>query len=154
MKKIIIATILLIGCIAMAQTNTSKERGARNGMKDLTAEQMATLQTKKMTLALDLTQVQQDQIKAIQLENAKSRKSKMEEHKAQKESGEKTKRTSEERYAMSNARLDAKIAQKEEMKSILSDTQYDKWEKMQNRKGKHRKGKRGKGKSHKENKQE
>jgi hypothetical protein len=113
-------------------------------MKDLTPEQMATLQTKKMTLALDLTEAQQAQVKALHLENAKMRKTKMEERKAQKEEGEAKKPTSEERYAMTNARLDHQIAQKAELKSILSDEQYAQWEKMDHRKGKHRKGNSGK----------
>ncbi len=148
MKKVVLAAMLLIGFTAMAQPSSSRERGARTGMQDMTPEQMATLQTKKMTLALDLTERQQEQIKAIQLENAKLRKTKMEERKAQKETGEAKKPTSEERYALSNSRLDRQIAQKAEMKKILSDTQYEKWEKMQHRKGRHGKGKRRKGHGH------
>lgn len=148
MKKVVLATMLLIGFTAIAQPSSSRERGARNGMQDLTPEQVATLQTKKMTLALDLTIGQQERIKAIQLENAKLRKTKMEEHKAQKETGEAKKMTSEERFAMSNARLDRKIAQKAELKKILSDTQYEKWEKAQHRKGRHGKGKHGKSPGH------
>lgn len=149
MKKSILVALLLIGLIATAQSKDSKERRHRNGMQDFTPEQMATLQTKKMTLALDLNPEQQTRIKAVHLENAKMRKTKMEERKAQKKSEEKTKPTSEERYAMSITRLDAKIAQKAEMKSILSDAQYDKWEKMHNRRGKHGKGKHGKDKNSK-----
>ena len=149
MKKVVLAAMLLIGFTAMAQPSSSRERGARNGMQDLTPEQMATLQTKKMTLALDLSDGQQEQIKAIELKNAKMRKAKMEERKAQKEAGDSKKPTSEERYAMSNARLDSQIAQMAEMKKILSETQYEKWEKMQQHKGRHGKGKRGKGHGHK-----
>ncbi len=143
MKKAIWAIALLIGALGMAQEEGKSNRGA---MKDLTPEQMATLQTKKMTLALDLSEAQQSQIQALNLENAKTRKAKMEERKAKKEAGEAKKPTSEERYAIQNARLDQMIAQKAEMKKILSEEQYDKWEKMAHRRGKHRKGK---GKNHK-----
>ena len=141
MKKILMIAVFMVGLTAMAQKE--QERGNR-GMKDLTAEQMATLQTKKMTLALDLTDAQQSKIQALNLENATMRKAKMEERKAQKEDGETKKPTSEERYALQNARLDQQIAQKAEMKNILSNEQYAKWEKMKHRGGKKGKGKHGK----------
>lgn len=133
--------LLLAGFTATAQKG---ERTHRDAMKDLTPEQVATLRTKKMTLALDLTEAQQKQIKVIQLENAEMHKAKMEERKASKEDGEAKKPTSEERYAMANARLDHQIAQKAEMKKILSEEQYTQWQQMQHRKGRHRNGKNGK----------
>lgn len=135
--------LLLVGATAVAQEKSGGHH--RGKMNDMTPEQMATLQTKKMTLALDLSESQQSQIQALNLENVKVRKTKMEERKAKKEVGERKKRTSEERYAMSNARLDAQIAQKEEMKKILSEKQMEKWEKMKHGKRKH-KGRKGKGK--------
>lgn len=143
MKKVIVILLCMVGLTAMAQKG---ENGHRGGMKDLTPEQMATLQTKKMTLALDLTQDQQTKIQALNLENAKTRKAKMEARKAAKEKDEAKKPTSEERYAMQNERLDKMIAQKAEMKNILSADQYEKWEKMAHRKGKHGKRKRKGGK--------
>lgn len=151
MKKIAIVLMLLVGVVATAQKG---EQGNQERMKDLSPEQVATLQTKKATLALDLSKSQQGQMKTLLLENAKVRKTKMDTHKAEKESGETKKPTSEERYAMANERLDAQIAQKTKLKNILSDEQYKKWEKMQHRKGNHRKGKgnkqgRGKGDTHK-----
>ena len=137
MKKVILATLLLVGVTAMAQDG----KRHRNGMGDLSAEQMATLQTKRMTLALDLTEAQQEQIQALNLENAKLKKAKIEARKAQKESEEKARPTSEERYAMQNERLEYQIAQKAKMKEILSQEQYEKLEKMHQNRGKHRKGK-------------
>ena len=136
--------LLLVGATTMAQER-SERRQHRGGMSDMTPEQIATLQTKKMTLALDLSEAQQSQIQALNLENAKARKAKMEERKASKEDGERKKPTSEERFAMQSARLDAQLAQKEEMKKILSEEQMAKWEKMKHRKRKH-KGRKGKGK--------
>ncbi len=140
MKKVIITVILLAGFTTMAQKGERGARDGRGGMQDLSSEQMATLQTKKMTLALDLTQKQQEQIKSLQLEKAKRRKAKMEEGEAQKEAGEAKKPTSEERFTKMNGRLDRQIAQKAEMKKILSDEQYKKWEQQQERKGKHGEG--------------
>ncbi|CAM4208004.1 hypothetical protein [Zobellia nedashkovskayae] len=147
MKKIIVALVCMVGLTAMAQ----KEKGhGRDGMKDLTAEQIATLHTKKMTLALDLTSAQQEKVKAITLEQAKERKAKYAERKAQKEEGERKKPTSEERYAMENAKLDKMIAQKAEMKNILSAEQYEKWQKMDKQRGnKHSKKGKGERKSRK-----
>ena len=134
--------MLLVGVNAIAQ---KEERGNREGIKDLTPEQVATIQTKKATLALDLSEGQQKQMKALMLENATMRKTKMEERKAQKAKGETNERTSEERYAKANERLDYQITQKAKLKSILSDNQFAKWEKMQHRREKHRKGKTRKG---------
>ena len=142
MKKVVIVMMLLSGVTALAQRGEGNNRG---GMKDLSPDQFASLQTKKATLALDLTEAQQSQMKALFTEKAKMRKAKMEERKAQKEDGETKKRTSEERYDKANERLDHQIAQKSKLKQILSDEQFDKWEKMQHHKGKHRKGKGNKG---------
>ncbi|MUH35479.1 hypothetical protein D9O36_06480 [Zobellia amurskyensis] len=142
MKKIIVALVCMVGLTAMAQ----REKGHdRDGMKNLTAEQIATLQTKKLTLALDLSSAQQQKIKAINLEEAKERKAKFEERKAQREEGERKKPTSEERYAMQNEKLDKMIAHKAEMKEILSAEQYEKWQKMNHNKGKRnsKEGKKG-----------
>ena len=146
MKKVVIVIMLLVGVTTLAQRG---EGGNRDHTKDLTPQQLATLQTKKATLALDLTEAQQTQMNALFIEKAKMHKAKMEERKAQKEDGETKKRTSEERYAKSNERLDHQIAQKEKLKQILSDKQMEKWEKMQHHKGNHRKGKGRKEKGHK-----
>ena len=130
MRKLIVLAVLMAGITAMAQ-KPERERGQRGDMRDMTPEQMATLQTKQMTLALDLTEAQQKQIQSLNLDNAKKRA----------ESGEAKKLSSEERYAMKTAMLDRQIAQKEKMKKILNNEQYEKWEKIKmNREG-HRKGK-------------
>ncbi len=143
MNKLIAIALFMIGTTVLAQEKS--ERGRRGHMHDMTPEQVATLQTKKMTLALDLSEAQQKQMQALNLENAKARKAKMEERKAAKEDGERKKPTSEERFSMQNKRLDARLAQKEKMKEILSDEQMEKWEKIQSAKRKHhgKKGKRG-----------
>ncbi len=117
------------------------ERGGRAQMKDMTPEQIATLQTKKATLALDLTQAQQKQLKSLFIENAKMRKAKMA---AKEEGAERKKPSPEEHYARANERLDHQIAQKAKLKQILSEEQYAKWEQMKKRKGKRGKAKKGK----------
>ncbi|MBD0852537.1 hypothetical protein [Maribacter arenosus] len=145
MKKVILLVVLMAGFTAMAQKG---ERGQRGEYKNMSAEQMATLQTKKMTLDLDLTQAQQTKVQALNLENAKKRKAQMEARKAQKESGEAKALTSDERFAMKQERLDAAIAHKAELKKILNEEQFAKWEMHHKKRGEHRKdkGNRSKGK--------
>ncbi len=136
MKKVIIAVTLLISVAAIAQKGAGRNL---KGMKDLSPDQIATLQTKKATLALDLTEEQQTQMKELFTKNATMRKAKMEKRKGQKERGDMKKLTAEERYNLAIARLDHQIEQKAAIKNILSAEQYEKWERMQYQKGKHRK---------------
>src|SRR5690606_21528812 len=123
---------------AMAQ-KPNQEKGQRSYMNNMSPEQMATLQTKRMTLALDLTDAQQKQIQSLNLENATKRAEKMKAMKAKKETGELKKSTSEDRYNMQLAMLDHQIAQKNKMRKILDKEQYVKWDKMKtNREGYHK----------------
>ncbi|NNG10012.1 MAG: hypothetical protein HKM92_07550 [Arenibacter sp.] len=148
MRKLLVLFAVMAGVIATAQ-RPGHEKGERGNMKDLTLEQMATLQTKRMTLALDLTDSQQKQIQSVNLENAAHRMEKMDEMKERRESGERKKLSTEERYSMQLAMLDRQIAQKEKMKEILNKDQYAKWEKLKlregNRKGKRKEGRRERG---------
>lgn len=144
MKKVIIALLVLFTVTTQAQDRKRElESKKRSFMKDFSAEEMATLQTKRMTLHLDLTEDQQRKIKRINLENAKVRKAKMEARKNM----DKSKLTKNERYEMMNERLDRQISTKQKMKKILTEAQYEKFEKMQ--KGKKRFKKRGKQKQRK-----
>jgi len=138
MKKVILLVALVVGFTAMAQKG---ERGNRGDFKNMSAEQMATLQTKQMTLDLNLTASQQSKIQALNLDNATKRKAKMEERKALKEATERPARTSDEHYAMRAERLDAAIAHKAELKKILSTEQFEQWEMHHKKRGEHRKGK-------------
>jgi len=134
MKKLVIAILVIAAISVSAQNHNMK--GKRGDMKDLTPEQTATLQTKKMTLALDLNESQQSKIKYILTEDAKTRKSKMEAYKASKDEGEKV-MSADEKYARQNERLDHQIARKKEMKSFLTPEQFQKYEKMSHRKNMH-----------------
>ncbi|MBR9913860.1 MAG: hypothetical protein GYB32_03380 [Algicola sp.] len=138
MKKLFLIAIAFTTLQAVAQDGKKrasnemrKERMAK--LQDLSPEEMATLKSKKLTLALDLSDKQQNQVKALFLDEAKTRKAKMEAHKKMKESGALEKLSKEERYEMKNERLDAQIAFKQQMKSILSEEQFQKWEKSQRR---------------------
>ena len=144
MKKLVFIALALIALQATAQENKKEkpnkaERAEK--MMDIPAVEMATLQTKKMTLHLDLNESQQKEIQKINLENATKRKAMMESRKAQKESGELKKPTDEDRLKMANDRLDDKIAMKAKMKEILNEEQYAKWEKAESRMAMNEKGK-------------
>ena len=144
MKHITLIAIALITLNVTAQRpegehrkHDKKER--RDKFKDFTAEEIATLQTKKMTLALDLSEAQKDDVYKLNLEAAKERKEKMKAREAQKAEGKKTELSKDERYQLANERLDKQIAHKKALKSILSKEQFEKWEQAQKDRGKKKK---------------
>lgn len=144
MRKLILIALALVTIQATAQEmkkelkkEVQKER--THNFQEFTPEEAATLQTKKMTLHLDLTQEQQDKVYKINLENAEVRKSKMEERKAMNEKDADTKPSKEEHLKRTNEKLDHQIAMKRQMKAILTAPQYEKYSQGQGRK--HAKGK-------------
>lgn len=99
----------------------------------LTLSQRATLQAKKMQLALDLTDKQTNKLVNIFKSNPKPRsKNKSDIH------------ASETNYQKQLNRLNQQLLIQKEIKSILTDTQYETWKKNQfwrrNRMAHHSKG--------------
>ncbi|MFD0989047.1 hypothetical protein ACFQ1R_02980 [Mariniflexile jejuense] len=133
MKRLLIIAIALISIQGIAQERKEgpNREQRTHRMSDLTPEEAATLQTKKMVLHLDLNESQQKQIYKLNLENAITRNDMMAAMKAKKESGSMEKPSKEERLKMMNAKLDHQIATKTKMKTILSKEQFEKWEKAQ-----------------------
>ena len=120
---------MLIAIAFLTLNATAQDKKNRKGeFKDLSAEEVATLKTKKLTLELDLTESQQASVKALVLKEAKHRESSKAEREEKKKDEDAKKPTKEERYAMLNARLDRQIEMKKQMKSILNAEQYTKWE--------------------------
>ena len=109
---------------------------------DFSPEEMAELQTKRLTLRLDLTEAQQKEVQKLQLENAKERKARMEARQARKQDGTGPKLSKEEKLALANDRLDRQIEMKKKMKQILNDDQYAKWEMQMERRQDRPQGKR------------
>jgi hypothetical protein len=128
MKKIV--SILVLVFAVTFTTQAQKKRGERgeNGSK-LTIEQHTTLAVKKMTLALDLSDKQQKQIKPLLMAKMAERKASMEKRKEARENKERP--TADEMYAMQVKRLDHQIIMKNSMKNILNKDQFEKFEKMQ-----------------------
>lgn len=127
MKKLIgILTLVMV----FSLTANAQKHGHKRGMKaDYTPEQIATLQAKKMTLHLNLSDSQQRQVQKLLTEQAVERKAKIEELKKLKESGGKL--DSNQRFELENQRIDNQIAHKKAMKNILDKDQFEKWEKFQ-----------------------
>lgn len=142
MKKT--AGIILVALISLSTFAQEPQRKQKR--HDFTADQMAEIQTKKMTLQLDLTADQQDKILEINKKNAVERKQKMEERKALKQSEKEL--SSEEMFTKKSARIDNMIAHKAEMKKILNDEQFAKWEKTKKHRMHTSKKKIGKRKMH------
>lgn len=131
MKYVLASILLFLSVTANAQRGHG-ERGPGK-QSDWTPEQRAEVETKKLTLALDLSQAQQEQILAVQLESAKLRAQNRVARKAKRDAEERP--SSEERFAIQNERLDAQIAYQSKMKQILTENQYKKWRTMKDRKG-------------------
>ena len=121
MKKIVM--ILMV----FATVTVTAQRGKGREMQKLSAEEIATLQTKKMTLALVLNESQVNQVYQIQLAQAEKRKARREERKNAKENTEKS---SKNRLERRNAQLDEKIALQNQMKTILTEDQFKQWRRM------------------------
>ena len=140
MKKLCIIAIAFITLQATAQdqkpalTKSKVERVK----SDMTPEEIAQIQTKKMTLELDLNESQQKQVNALLLEEARNRAEKKEAYNKIKDNEEaKAALTKEDSVKMMNERLDNQIAMKAKMKNILNADQYAKWEqKMTQKTGK------------------
>ena len=130
MKNLLVIALALITIQVSAQNRNQGERRGEHmeqgqRFKDFTPEEIAQLQTKKMTLHLDLTESQQKQIEKLHLENAKERQSLREERQT---------KMKEDRLSAMNERLDRQIEMKAKMKKILNSDQFEKWEAMQTRK--------------------
>ncbi len=142
-KLVSLALIALITVGAFAQ---NQKRGDRKS--DLTPEQFAELQTKKMTLNLDLSEAQQKKVYDLNNEQAIKREAKRKEMMAQREKGEKP--TGKNSFERKNSRLDAQMAHQNEMKKILNDKQFETWKNSRKHKA-HKMKKRGKDKKMEQN---
>lgn len=123
MKKFIALLTLVV--LFSATVNAQNKKGNNKRGNNFTAEQMATLQSKKLTLRLDLDQKQQKAVYEVMLKNSEERIALRAQNQQKRASG--VKPTTEERYNMENLRLEKQIAQKTEMKKILTADQYSIW---------------------------
>lgn len=128
-KKLIIATLLVVGLTAFAQGGKQMENKPERGqMEKMSPEQRNQLMLKKMTLKLDLNAKQQEQVKQIIAEQSAKRDTMKTERMARKQNDEKP--TADERFAMQSKMLDNQIAMQNKMKNILTQEQFKDWKSM------------------------
>jgi hypothetical protein len=120
----VIFTLQTVNAQRPEWTKNKGEHSSMSFMQDLSAEQMAALQTKRMTFQLDLSKEQIIKVQQVNISFSKIRKSKMEEFQNKKQQG---KPSVDKRYKMMNARLDNRIAYKKELATILNKEQIEKW---------------------------
>lgn len=128
--RTILGALIILFCFsvdAQSPRESMKNDKRMEKMKTMTPEQQATLWSKKMTLDLDLTETQQNQIYALVLKKTK----KQQERRANRP---KERPSQEEIYQNKVEQLDEKIAMRNEMKSILTSEQYEKWNQSAERK--------------------
>ena len=127
MKKVITLLVLAFAFIFSTQGQNKKAKRASK----LTIEQQTTLAVKKMTLALDLSEKQQNDIKPILMAKITERKMAIKKRKAAKKAKERP--SADEIYEMKIKQLDGLILIKSKMKNILDEKQYERFEEMQKR---------------------
>ncbi|MGV6832443.1 MAG: hypothetical protein ACWA5P_12875 [bacterium] len=127
MKKVVILMLICFSTISFAQP-IEKEKRNRKDQKEffesLSDEELATLKSKKMMLSLDLSPQQYQQVYTLTLNKVKTKRN---ERMSKKKPSE---LSNEEKFTLANERLDDQITHKKEMKSILNETQYEKWERI------------------------
>lgn len=139
MKKLLIIALVFCTLSIVAQgkdqerRNDLKERFTKRGMQS--PEDRAKLETKQMTLRLDLSKQQQTQVEEVLFAHYSEGKKKMDTNKASRKD-----MSDDKRKQMKLDRLDAEIALKENMKSVLNESQYAKYSKMLENRGKRSKG--------------
>lgn len=118
-----IASILLLVLIFNFTAQAQKKRGYK---QQLTINQQTSLKVKQMTLSLDLSDKQQQQVTPILRAAIAFRQAAMEKRKKEK----KKRLTSDEVYVIKSQLLDNQIALKRGMKNILNATQFEAFKKM------------------------
>ncbi|RXG11340.1 hypothetical protein DSM03_1188 [Leeuwenhoekiella aestuarii] len=135
MKNLIAILALFVSVTALAQRGCHQERIKR--MMNTTPEELAEMQTKRLTLALVLDDKQQKDIYDLELATAKERKANWEQRAAKMKARDGEKPSEQEREAIHKDRkekyaamLDKQIAHQEKMQNILNEEQFDQWRKL------------------------
>lgn len=131
MKRILSVFVLVIAISFQTNAQERKRQHRQGHVQDLTAEQMATLGSKKMTLKLDLTESQEKQVYQLLTAQAKDKIS-MRAQRQEMNANDK-KPSDEAKYNFQVAHLDKQIAFKNDMKKVLNEEQFEKWSKTLDR---------------------
>jgi apolipoprotein N-acyltransferase len=120
MKKLILILLLAVSFTSFSQERKGKERKS--------PEERVEVVMKKMTTDLNLNQQQQKEIQILLENQAKKREAKQAEHKARNEKGLKI--TDEEVAQMKKDRIDEQLEMKTNLKKILTEEQFNKWQEL------------------------
>ena len=131
-----IASILVFIFVFTFTIQAQKKRGYK---QQLTINQQTSLKVKQMTLVLDLSDKQQQQVTPLLKGAIAFRQTAMEERKEARK--HKRRPSSDEIYAIKSQLLDNKISMKRSMKDILNETQFKTFKKMYTQRMKKKKGK-------------
>jgi periplasmic protein CpxP/Spy len=136
MNKVLMICLLLVSISLQAQpqgqSSIEYRKAVGEKMKEFSPQQRANLKTKKMVLDLDLTKAQQSEIQILNLEieigreKIKFQKMKLEEISV------------DDFFDRTSKMLDEKIAVKKRLQSILTEEQFEKFQKSRQRKARER----------------
>lgn len=130
-----IASILVLIFVFTFTIQAQKKKGYK---QQLTINQQTSLKVKQMTLALDLSDKQQQQLTPLLRAEITFRQAAIEKRKEARK--QKKRHSSDEIYAIKSQELDNKISMKRSMKDILSKTQFKMFKKMYTQRMKKKKG--------------
>ena len=133
----IVSLLALFICFSLT-INAQKKQFFKN-KKRLTTEQLTILKVKKMTLELELSEIQQNKLTPVIKELISERSAQLDKKRELKNDVKKI--NPNERYQMANKILDRKIMFQKEMRTILNEEQFKKFktlEKKRNEKMKKR----------------
>jgi len=133
----IVSLLALFICFSLT-INAQKKQFFKN-KKRLTTEQLTTLKVKKMTLELELSEIQQNKLTPVIKKLISERSAQLDKKRELKNDVKKI--NPNERYQMANKILDRKIMFQKEMRTILNEEQFKKFktlEKKRNEKMKKR----------------
>jgi len=137
-KKFVIF-LIFIGSSFSLTINAQKKQFFKN-KKRLTTEQLTTLKVKKMTLELELSEIQQNKLTPVIKELISERSAQLDKKRELK--NEVKKINPNERYQMANKILDRKIMFQKEMRTILNEEQFKKFKTLKKKRNEKMKKKR------------
>lgn len=126
MKKIILTFAIITGLVF---SSTAQKKQMQHKKPEFTVEQQTTLAVKKLTIALDLTESQQEKMQPLVLVATTNKQKMMDERKGNE--GKRPELSNDEIYAKMIAKMDQQISYQAAVKKVLNKEQYADWKKIQ-----------------------
>ena len=131
---------LLVLFISFSLTTNAQKKELFKNKKRLTTKQLTTLKVKKMTLELELSEVQQKKLTPVITKLISERK--IEADRMRESKNEVKNIDASNRYQMANKILDRKIMFQKEMRTILNEEQFKKFKTLKKKRNEKMKKKR------------